>query len=139
MIAKLGLTSRPEGGHARETWRAEPAGGPRPAGTAIAYLLGADERSRWHRVDATELWLFQGGDPLELSIVAEGTTRPTRIVLGTEVVDDEHPQVLVPASAWRSARTLGSWTLVGRVMSLGLRPEGFEVAPPDWEPGDPTP
>jgi predicted cupin superfamily sugar epimerase len=135
LIAKLGLEPHPEGGHYRETWRADAAAGRRPTGTAILYLLAEGERSAWHRVDAAEVWLFHAGDPLELAIAADGGTPPTRLVLGTEVIEGQQPQVVVPAGAWQSARTQGAWTLVSCVVSPGFRLEGFELAPDGWEPG----
>lgn len=135
LIAKLGLEPHPEGGHFRETWRAATVTGRRPTVTAILYLLAEGERSAWHRVDAPELWLFHGGDPLELSIAADDQAYPARHVLGTEVVAGERPQVVVPAHAWQSARTLGAWSLVSCVVSPGFQPQGFELAPADWEPG----
>ena len=135
VIAKLGLEPHPEGGHYRETWRAAARAGARPPATAILYLLAAGERSAWHRVDATEVWLFHAGDPLELSIAGADDAAPARHVLGTEVVEDEQPQVVVPAGSWQAARTLGGWTLVSCVVSPGFRFEGFELAAPGWEPG----
>lgn len=60
VIAALGLAPHPEGGHYREVWRDTPEGGGRGAGTAIHFLLDAHERSHWHRVDAAEIWLWQG-------------------------------------------------------------------------------
>ncbi len=135
LIAKLDLAPHPEGGHYRETWRADATGGGRASGTAILYLLRAGERSAWHRVDAAELWLFHGGDPLQLSIATHESAPPTRHVLGTEVIDGEEPQVLVSAGTWQSAKTLGAWTLVSCVVSPGFRFEGLEMAPADWEPG----
>ncbi len=135
VIAKLGLEPHPEGGHYRETWRADTTVGDRAPATAFLYLLGAGERSAWHRVDADEVWLFHGGDPLELEVAADADSTPARHTLGTEVVEGEQPQVVVPAGAWQSARTLGSWTLVSCVVSPGFRFEGFELAPPTWEPG----
>lgn len=139
IIARLGLEPHPEGGHFRETWRADAAPGRRPTGTAILYLLAQGERSAWHRVDAAELWLFHAGDPLELAIAADDGTPPARHVLGTEVIEGQEPQVLVPAGAWQSARTQGAWTLVSCVVSPGFRSEGFELAPEGWEPGEGEP
>ncbi|MET0771707.1 MAG: cupin domain-containing protein, partial [Candidatus Limnocylindrales bacterium] len=78
VIAKLGLEPHPEGGHYRETWRAAARAGARPPATAILYLLAAGERSAWHRVDATEVWLFHAGDPLELSIAGADDAAPAR-------------------------------------------------------------
>jgi predicted cupin superfamily sugar epimerase len=135
VIAKLGLGPHPEGGHYRETWRADADAGGRPTATAILYLLAAGERSAWHRVDAAEVWLFHGGDPLELHVAPDAEAPSTRYVLGTEVVEAEQPQVVVPAGAWQSARTLGAWTLVSCVVSPGFRFEGFELPPPSFEPG----
>jgi hypothetical protein len=51
-------------------------------------------------------------------------------VLGNEVV-----QAVVPAGWWQAARTTGEWTLVSCTVSPGFRFEGFELAPPGWEPG----
>jgi predicted cupin superfamily sugar epimerase len=53
-----------------------PPDGGRGASTGILFLLMAGERSRWHRVDATEIWLWQAGAPLLLSIADPG--RPPR-------------------------------------------------------------
>jgi len=41
VIAALGLSPHPEGGHYREIWRDAPKGGGRGAGTAIYFLLAA--------------------------------------------------------------------------------------------------
>ncbi|MDX6241354.1 MAG: uncharacterized protein QOG10_6178, partial [Kribbellaceae bacterium] len=52
----LELSAHPEGGWYRETWRSpvsfEPPGyvGERASATAIYFLLGPGEESRWHRV-----------------------------------------------------------------------------------------
>ena len=40
----------------------------RAASTAIYFLLEAGQRSRWHRVDASEVWHWHGGAPLALAI-----------------------------------------------------------------------
>ncbi len=80
VIARLGLKPHPEGGWYAETWRHEPGPVGRPAGTAIYYLLAAGQRSHWHRVDATEIWHFYAGDPLELSI-SDTDAGPTRTLL----------------------------------------------------------
>jgi predicted cupin superfamily sugar epimerase len=57
VIRLLGLQPHPEGGHYRETFRDSVSGASgRAASTAIYFLLAAGEVSRWHRVDAAELW-----------------------------------------------------------------------------------
>ncbi len=118
VIRDLGLAAHPEGGWYRETWRED-------AVTAIYYLLRSGERSHWHRVDATEVWHFYGGDPLELSVGSP----PGRHVLGPD-----RPQHVVPAGEWQAACSLGRWSLVGCTVSPAFRFEGFELAPPGWSP-----
>ena len=131
-IEKLGLEPHPEGGHYRETYR-DPCGHRgRAHSTAILFLLKAGEVSRWHRVDAAELWHWYGGAPLLLEI-KEGKRRHD-IRLGPEWFEGQHPQGLVPAGAWQSARSLGPWTLVGCTVAPGFDFAGFELAPEGWEP-----
>ena len=84
IIAELGLRPHPEGGHYAETWRADVEAGARPAGTAIYYLLRAGERSRWHRVDASEVWHYYAGEPLALSIASGSGSRPPRMLICSE-------------------------------------------------------
>lgn len=127
VIAALQLAPHPEGGWYRETWR-------EPATTAIHYLLRAGERSHWHRVHATEIWHFYGGDALELAVSVDGV-EVERTVLGSDVGGGHHPQVVVPAGAWQSARPLGAWALVGCTVAPAFEFSRFELAPRDWEPG----
>jgi uncharacterized protein len=136
IIRALGLQPHPEGGHFRETFR-DPAtvgGGSRGASTAIYYLLRAGERSHWHRVDAAEVWHWYGGTALELSISLDGETA-TAEVLGPDLAAGQRPQIVVPAKAWQSARSLGAWTLTGCTVAPAFQFESFEMAPPGWRPG----
>jgi len=134
VVSALGMRAHPEGGWYVETWRASSAGGERPSGSAILYLLAAGERSYWHRVDAAEVWQFSAGDPLELRVWSQGDEAVATYALGGEVTSGQVAQVVVPAGAWQAARTLGPWTLVGCIVVPGFEFAGFELAPPDWEP-----
>lgn len=135
IIEKLGLAPHPEGGWYKETWRAAAAPGTRASGTAIYFLLEQGQRSHWHKVDATEIWLYHAGAPLTLKLSDDGTT--TRAVtLGPGLENGEHPQAIVPPHCWQAAKSLGEWTLVSCTVSPGFEFEGFELAPPDWTPGD---
>lgn len=135
IIAALNLVPHPEGGHFRETFRDDPGDGERAHSTAIYYLLRAGEVSRWHRVDATEVWHWYAGAPLELSQSPVGGT-PTMQILGDRIMAGERPQIIVPAGVWQSARSLGDWTLVGCTVAPGFEFAGFELAPEDWRPGE---
>jgi predicted cupin superfamily sugar epimerase len=133
VIDLLGLAPHPEGGHFRETFRdaAEPAG--RSASTAIYFLLARGERSRWHRIDAVEVWHWYAGSPLRLEIAADRDAART-IRLGQDLDAGERPQAVVPAGAWQAAETLGDWTLVGCTVAPGFLFDRFELAPPDFSP-----
>jgi Uncharacterized conserved protein len=134
VIAALGLRPHPEGGWYAETWRAKSRDGGRPTGSAILYLLAAGERSTWHRVDADEIWQYSAGDPLELRVWAPGDEAITVHRLGGDVTEGSLVQAVVPAGAWQAARPLGSWTLVGCIVTPAFEYAGFELAPADWEP-----
>ncbi len=68
VIAHLALKPHPEGGWFRETFRDEPGHKGRSHSTAILFLLKAGEVSRWHRVDAAEMFHWYGGAPLLLEV-----------------------------------------------------------------------
>jgi len=135
VIDALGLAPHPEGGFYRETWREAAAEGQRAAGTAIYYLLPRGQVSRWHRVDAAEIWHWYAGAALELSRSPDGRKVETAR-LGPDLLAGERPQFLVPAGCWQSAVSAGDWTLVGCTVSPGFVFEGFEMAPHGWAPGD---
>jgi predicted cupin superfamily sugar epimerase len=128
IVALLDLAPHPEGGWYRQTFRddAGPAG--RGASTAIYFLLEAGQESRWHRVDAAEVWHHYAGAPLRLTI-GETDWR-----LGPDLAGGERPQAVVPAGVWQTARSEGDWTLVGCTVAPGFDFGGFEMAPEGWRP-----
>jgi predicted cupin superfamily sugar epimerase len=134
VIAMLGLQPHPEGGHFRETFRDEKGEGARAFSTAIYYLLRAGEVSRWHRVDAAEVWHWYPGAPLALAQSADGVGISTE-TLGNDISAGQKPQPAASAQTWQSARSLGAWTLVGCTVAPGFVFDGFELATPGWEPG----
>jgi uncharacterized protein len=135
VIGLLGLVPHPEGGHFRETFRDQPGNGGRAASTAIYFLLAAGEVSRWHRIDAAEVWHWYAGDALELSMAPpEGNGSVVR--LGSRLETGERPQAVVPPGHWQSARSLGAWTLAGCTVAPGFLFETFELAGADFAPPD---
>ena len=135
LIDALGLAPHPEGGWYRETWRAEAPEGGRAPTTAILFLLEQGRRSHWHKVDATELWLFHAGSPLRLDTAADnaGPIRSAR--LGSDVPAGEQPQLRVAPGEWQSAEADRGWALVSCIVSPGFEFDGFTLAPPGWAPG----
>lgn len=134
VIARLALEPHPEGGAFRETFRDPGGHGGRGHSTAIYYLLRAGEVSRWHRVDAAEVWHHYAGAPLALSISPDGAEQES-VTLGGDLAAGQQPQAVVPAGAWQSARSLGDWTLVGCTVAPAFEFAGFELAPEGWAPG----
>ncbi len=130
IIRLLDLKPHPEGGYFRETFRdpAQDMSG-RAASTLIYYLLTAGERSRWHRIDAAEVWHYYAGAPLEISVSENGGKIMTGL-LGPDFSAGERPQFIVRAHFWQSARSLGPWTLVGCSVAPGFEFSRFELAPP---------
>lgn len=125
LIRLLDLKPHPEGGHFRETFR---DGDGRGHSTAIYFLLKAGEISRWHRVDAAEVWHFYRGAPLELLIGRQ------TYLLGPNVDEGQAPQIVVPPHVWQAAKSLGDYTLVGCTVAPGFDFQHFEMAPDGFMP-----
>ena len=138
IIRLLKLKPHPEGGYFRETFRDSAKG--RAHSTAIYFLLKKGQVSRWHRIDAAEVWHWYGGAPLEL-LIAKDRKRPRRHILGSDLVAGERPQIVVPAKHWQAARSKGAYTLVGCTVAPGFLFEKFELAelPSAWKRSIPKP
>jgi predicted cupin superfamily sugar epimerase len=132
LIERLGLAPHPEGGWYVETFRGPRGAGRRETVSAIYFLLEAGQRSQWHKVDATELWLWHAGDPLRLDISDD---RHHSVLLGPDLAHGQVLQAVVPAGAWQTAVSEGCWTLVSCVVAPAFRFAGFELAPAGWSPG----
>jgi len=91
--------------------------------TAILYLLASGQRSRFHRIDADEIWHFHRGDPLH--VVELVRDAPASV----HVLSVDAPQIIVPAGAWFGAMPApGSrWTLCGCTVSPGFEFSTFEL------------
>ena len=126
IIRLLSLQPHPEGGWYREIYRSgaqvEGPRGRRSAVTTIYYLLERDQVSRWHVVEADEIWHFYGGAPLQLLAYD-----PRACELTPHLLDAPgkaaSPVAVVSSGVWQAARSLGEYSLVG--CSVG---PGFEFA-----------
>lgn len=136
VVRLLDLRPHPEGGYFREIFRAAAANGDRGAMTSIYYLPPVGEPSRWRAIDADEVWSFHAGAPLTLSVWVEGREALVHR-LGTDYAGGEVPQAIVPKGAWARAESQGGWSLVGGTCAPGFVYEGFRMAPPGWQPGQP--
>ncbi len=132
IIEKLQLQPHPEGGFYRQTWIADAPDGERPAGTAIYFLLRDGGASHWHKVDASEIWLWHAGAPLILSVSETDEGPATDMTLSGDL-SIGLPQGVVPKDWWQAARTTGDWTLVSCTVSPAFQFAGFELASPDFD------
>jgi predicted cupin superfamily sugar epimerase len=122
----LGLIPHPEGGSYKEFWRSPSARGGRAASTSIYFLLDRGEFSRWHRVDADEIWTHLEGSALELWTWDEaGATE--RVIVGPADGTGALPVSVVPAGRWQAARPIGGPVLCGCTVAPGFRFEGFSM------------
>ncbi|MDS4021256.1 MAG: cupin domain-containing protein [Candidatus Competibacter sp.] len=137
-IACLRLESHPEGGYFRRTFAAGlmlPAGAlpdhgaPRPAATAIYYLLEAGQRSRLHRLKSDELWYFHTGSPLTVHILDDRGEYATRC-LGPDPRAGQHFQLPIRAGCWFGATVdePAGFTLIGCAVAPGFDFADFELA-----------
>ena len=138
LIERLHLQRHPEGGWYRETWRADAAPGARASGTAIHFLLEEGERSHWHKVDASEIWLWHAGSALQLSTAPEDAGPVSSVRLGGDVLNGEVPQHVIAPHHWQAAQADQGWALVSCIVSPGFDFVGFVLAPQDWAPGRPS-
>lgn len=132
IIERLQLQPHPEGGFFRQTWIADAPDGERPAGTAIYFLLRDGGASHWHKVDASEIWLWHAGAPLILSVSETDEGPATDMTLSGDLSIGV-PQGVVPKDWWQAARTTGDWTLVSCTVSPAFQFAGFELASPDFD------
>jgi len=143
LIDHLGMQPHPEGGHYVETFRDapetaerqgnEPGLDERGAVTCIHFLLQAGEVSVWHRIDATEIWHFAGGDPLVLTLSKDGHDAEATY-LGPDLSKGQNAHIVIPPNCWQTAETLGSWTLASCIVAPAFSFSGFELAPENWRP-----
>ncbi len=132
-VRRLGLAPHPEGGWFRETWRSperlragqmpERFRGERSLSTTILYLLGAGERSRFHRLHADETWWHHAGGAVLLHLLGPAGAR--RLSVGPE-----SPQATVPHGTWFAAEPEpgAPFALVGCGTCPGFEYEDFELA-----------
>lgn len=132
LIRLLGLQPHPEGGHYREIFRDRCGADGRAYSTAIYFLLQEGERSRWHRIDAAEIWHWYAGAPLALRIADDAGERA--FVLGNDFEGGQAAQIVVPPRAWQSAYSLGAYSLVGCTVAPAFLFEHFELAPEGFSP-----
>ena len=135
IINQLELKPHPEGGHYRETYMDNhKIGSNRQLCSIIYYLIKDNEKSHWHRVDATECWFWHAGSSLALTISKDGLNT-SLIQLGSKLKSGQCLHFVVEKNWWQTAISLGNWSLVSCLVTPSFQFSGFELADKDWKPG----
>jgi hypothetical protein len=137
-IDRLELELHPEGGHYRQTYRADlvldkaalPPGfsGNRPASTAIYFLLEGKQFSAFHRLRSDEMWHFYAGGSLVVHVI-DPSGKYSQMLLGNVPDQGELFQAVVTAGCWFASqvRDKTSFAVVGCTVSPGFDFEDFEL------------
>lgn len=100
-----------------------------PTCTAIVAMVTADPSSfsDMHRLPTDELWHFYLGDPIEL-LLLHPDGRDELLLLGSDVMEGQHIQSLVPRGVWMGARLRpgGEYGVYGNTMAPGFVLSDFE-------------
>jgi predicted cupin superfamily sugar epimerase len=138
-IERLNLEPHPEGGFYRQTYKADQVlpreslppqfTGPRPASTAIYFLLEGKSFSAFHRLRSDELWHFYEGAPLLVHVIGE-SGEYSKILLGSDPEAGESLQAVVKAGSWFASHVNDgkSFALVGCTVAPGFDFADFELA-----------
>lgn len=132
IIEKLQLQSHPEGGHYKETYRANyqltvETGDVRNVCTAIYFLLHDQVKSNFHRIQSDELWFFHQGEPLEINYIQDDKLKI--IILGNNLQNEEMLQAMIPANTWFASKVHkeAGFSLVSCTVSPGFDFNDFEL------------
>ena len=93
----------------------------RSISTAIYFLLESGDKSRFHKIDSSEVWHFYDGGCLQIvELDVEGNTHVT--LLGKDVDKGEMLQYVVPPDRWFGAITAPGteYSLVGCTVAPGF-------------------
>jgi len=137
-IEKLKLEPHPEGGYYRETYCSDEVipkkilperyDGERIFSTAIYYLLEGNQVSLFHKLKSDETWHFYAGSALALHLLKPDNSYE-KIIIGTDILNGEIPQFVVPFGCWFGAYLLdtNSFALIGATVAPGFDFNDFKL------------
>lgn len=101
----------------------------KPFGTAILYLISAENFSALHRLPTDEVYHFYLGDQVEMLLIApDGAAE--RVTLGPDVLGGQRVQFVAPRGMWQGSRVApgGQFALLGTTMAPGFTPGDYVEA-----------
>lgn len=134
----INLKEHPEGGRFLEVFRSNvsvtrPDKLTRSALTHIYFSLNKGEVSRFHKVQADEVWNLYQGSGLYLHIWNGTDDPPVRVELSAESNSFCH---VVPPGHWQAAEPMADTVLVGCSVGPGFEFEDFELMKPGSAPAE---
>jgi predicted cupin superfamily sugar epimerase len=132
LAEQLDLAPHPEGGWGDSIWsshiRVDPENYPdtRVSATALHYVLGPSDRSRWHQLRSEELWLWQRGVPLRFLTAGDAKEPgfPDEQILGPDLTAGQRLHLVVPGGVWQAAEPL----IPGEALMACVSAPGFDHA-----------
>lgn len=141
-INKLSLQKHPEGGYFKETYRSSEViemsalpnryNDDRSVSTAIYFMITSDSHSKFHKVNSDEIWFYHAGGTAKIVAIDENGNLIEH-KFGTNLDNQESPQVLVPKNTWFAAFvTSGEYVLLSCTVAPGFDFSDFELAKRDY-------
>ena len=99
----------------------------KPLASAIYYLLKRDTFSRMHRLKSDEVYHFYLGARVELLLLYPDGNGES-VYLGTDLLNGERVQQVVPAGTWQGSRIVGEgeFALLGCTVSPAYDQADYE-------------
>jgi len=89
-------------------------------------------------MDTCESWYWHAGAPLALTTSPDGHDAAA-YHLGPHLAGGQQPHICIAPNVWKTAETLGEWTLLSCQSAPAPKADGLEIAPADWFPKPRTP
>lgn len=136
---KLNLEDHPEGGFFSEFYRSqgfipkevlpERFSDKRNYSTAIYFLITSTNNSKFHKINADEMWHFYYGSPVKIHLIDLDGNYSYEL-LGLDLDKGQLPAVVIPHQTWMAAETIDddSYSLVGCTSAPGFDYADFVMA-----------
>ena len=138
IIDQLALEPHPEGGWYRRTYTSKEVfqtenGDMRSLASGILFLVPGTVTTRWHRLDADELWHHLAGGTLLLETKTTIASDIKTKRLGMDLAAGDIPQQLIEKQIWQRCCLAdpdpGTWCLIGCSVVPAFSFDGFEMSP----------
>lgn len=98
----------------------------KPYGTGMLGLYCNEPKSvsYFHKLSVDEMWHFYTGDPLQLILLyPDGSSKD--VILGSDPLQGQYVQFVIPAGVWQAGRTIGDYSLFGCTLAPGFTDDIF--------------